>query len=142
MIYLYLNFIFIFFIIFEFFKRKTLFLKVGVIIFLLFSALRYQTGLDWLMYNNYYNLNISDVISRENTGMAYIYMMDIFKKLNFEYYGMQFVISIFTGGVIYKFYKKNSIIYLLYFFKGEKSEEGYFVYNVYYNLYCSIRCRV
>ncbi|RHF64286.1 EpsG family protein [Fusobacterium mortiferum] len=122
MIYLYLNFIFIFFIIFEFFKRKTLFLKVGVIIFLLFSALRYQTGLDWLMYNNYYNLNISDVISRGNTGMAYIYMMDIFKKLNFEYYGMQFVISIFTGGVIYKFYKKNSKYPMLCLF-------------IYYNMY-------
>lgn len=108
MIYLYLNFIFIFFAIFEFLKKNTLFLKIGVLIFILFSALRYQTGLDWLMYSSYYKLNITELIYKGNTGLGYIYLNAIFKKLNFDYYGMQFMISIFTGWIIYKFYKRNS----------------------------------
>ncbi|MGY0393729.1 EpsG family protein [Fusobacterium sp. SYSU M8A802] len=97
-----------------------------MLLFCLFAALRYQTGLDWIMYNTYYTLKLDEVIKRGNTDKGFIYLMQFFKSINFEYYLFQFFISIFTGYTIYKFYKKyskNPILCLLIY------------YNMYYLRY-------
>lgn len=107
MIYLLVNFIFLFLSLLDF-KRKKIIIYIGVLIFIFFSALRYQTGLDWLMYKSYYELTYEEIIKKGNTDIGYNWFMQIFKKMKFSYYGMQFVISIFTATVIYRFYKKYS----------------------------------
>ena len=116
MFYFNLNFLFWILSLFQLLKKNKLLINIGCLIFILVSGMRYKTGLDWLMYIEYFSLSMNEIIKKGNTDIGYIYLCELFKICGISYFGMQFLISCFVGIITFKFYTRYSKYSLFYIF--------------------------
>lgn len=99
------------------YKKETILSKIIYLIIVFIISFRYQIGVDWIGYENYFNNSKIEGIEK-----GFIYLNSIFYFLKINFYLSSFLYSIFSLSILYFFLKKYfSIVCLplvLFLYKG------------------------